>query len=367
MGSFDPGGTERQMIELVRRLDRDRWDVQVACLRCTGAWFDRVASTAPCTVFPVGSYRRLPVLDHFRSFVQWCRAGRFAVAHAVDMPSNIFGLPGAALARVPVRIGTRREITAGRSRIELAAQRAGYSCAHLIVANSRAAKAQLHRERVPERKVTVVANGLDIQRFEPRTLPSSPRRVAVVANLRPEKGHEVLIDAAVVVLARFPDAHFEIVGAGSEYERLVTRTAARGVSHAFTFSGHSEDVAGRLAAADLFVLPSRSEAFPNAVVEAMATGLPVVASDVGGIPELVRDGITGLLVPAGDSGQLADRICRLMADGSLAGSLGAAARADVEARYSFERMVSGFERIYLEQLVQRGVVRRPSPELTVTC
>src|SRR5262249_43353750 len=155
--------------------------------------------------------------------------------------------------------------------------------------------------------------------------------------------------AAAPVLGRFPDARFELVGGGSEDERLRTHARERGVSHAFTFSGHSEDVPSRLAHADIFVLPSRSEAFPNAVIEAMAAGLPVIASAVGGILELLVDGQTGLLVAPGNPEALAGQLCAVMSDGRLAQRLGAAGRAEVEARYSFDRMVSRFEQIYFEQ------------------
>ena len=202
----------------------------------------------------------------------------------------------------------------------------------------------------------VVPNGLDLERVLPHRARRAPRKVVVVANLRREKGHDVLIDAAVDVLQRVPDATFELVGGGGEGDKLVARARARGVLQAFAFLGHRDDVAERLADADIFVLPSRSEALPNAVIEAMAAGLPIVASAVGGILELIDDGRTGLLAATGDARALADRIGRLMNDPALAARLGAAAREDARARYSFERMISAFERVYLKELTRRGVV-----------
>ncbi|HMD35949.1 MAG TPA: glycosyltransferase, partial [Vicinamibacterales bacterium] len=155
------------------------------------------------------------------------------------------------------------------------------------------------------------------------------------------------------IRARFPDAAFEIVGAGPERDALVARAESRGVLEAFSFLGHRDDVPALLAAADIFVLPSRSEAFPNAVLEAMAAGLPIVASSVGGILELVDDGRTGLLAPAGDPRALADRITTLMADAAFAASLGAAARAEAASRYSFDRMVASFDALYSSELTRR--------------
>ncbi len=343
------------MIELIRRLDRRRWDVHVACLRTEGTWFEHVASAARCVMFPVSSFKRPRVLSQLRSFVRWCRANRFPIVHTVDITANIFGLPGAALAGVPVRVGTRRELNPGRSAPVLLTQRAAYRCAHVIVANAQAAANQLRLEHVPEHKIAVVPNGLDVGRFTTRRVRRPLRRVVMVANLRPEKGHDVLIDAASHVLARFPEARFQLIGAGREHQRLVALAEACGVSQAISFLGHSETIPEQLAAADVFVLPSRSEALPNAVLEAMAGGLPVVASAVGGILEVIEEGKTGLLVPAGDARALADAVSRLMSDSALATRLGAAARAYVEERYSFDRMVAAFENIYLTQLRHAGI------------
>jgi len=352
---FEPGGTERQMIELVRRLDPARWMVHLACFERRGAWVGRAAAGASISEFPVKSFKRLDVTKHLWAFARWCRERRIAIVHTSELYSNIFGLPGAALAGVPVRIGNRREINPDKSTIQIAMQRAAYACAHLVVANSQAAADRLITEHVPARKIAVVPNGLDFQPFRPRTSSGRPRKVVIVANLRPEKGHDVLIDAAVRVLAGVSDARFEVVGGGPQLNTLLARCEARHVQHAFSFVGHQEDVAARLADGDIFVLPSRSEAFPNAVLEAMAASLPIVASGVGGIRELIDDGRTGLLVAAGDSGALADRLVRLMTEPGLAARLGSAARVAAEARYSFDRMVAAFDALYSAQLTRRGV------------
>jgi L-malate glycosyltransferase len=357
MTSFEPGGTERQMIELIRRLDRARWAVHVACFHARGAWFDRITQGAtPIVEFPVTTFQTPRVFHHMWAFARWCRAKRIAIVHTTELYSNIFALPAAALGNVPVRIGSRREINPDKTTAQIAMQRAAYGAAHTIVANSRAAADRLRVERVPECKVAVIANGVDFDAVRPHKARTRLRKIVVVANLRPEKGHDVLIDAAVEVLRRFPDAQFEIVGGGPELAALLARADARNVLHAFTFLGYREDVPSRLAGADIFVLPSRSEAFPNAVLEAMATGLPIVASGVGGILELVDDGTTGLLVAPGDAPMIANRLCRLMADPGLASRLGAAARAEALARYSFDRMVAAFEFVYLTELARRGVL-----------
>jgi glycosyltransferase involved in cell wall biosynthesis len=367
MSSFDPGGTERQMIELVRRLDRSRWTVHVATFHARGGWFHRVAGAVESVAeFPLTTFRGVQAGRSLWAFAQWCRARRIAVVQTTELYSNIFALPGAALAGVPVRIGSRREINPDKSVAHIAMQRAGYVFATAVVANSRAAARRLQLEAVPAKKIRVIANGLDVGPMAHRTDRGTRRKVVVVANLRREKGHDVLIDAAATVLRHFPDATFEIVGGGPERGALAARADVRGVAHAFSFLGHQDDVPARLAAADIFVLPSRSEAFPNAVLEAMAAGMPIVASGVGGVIELIDDRRTGLLIPAGDPQALADGICQMMTDTALAARLGAAARDEAESSYSFDRMVAAFDSLYQRELVHRGVAVSSQPQLAAS-
>jgi glycosyltransferase involved in cell wall biosynthesis len=355
LSSFEPGGTERQMIELVRRLDQSRWEVHVACFHARGSWLGRaVERAASVEEFPLRSFRHPSTLTQMRAFARWCRARRLALVHTTELYANIFGLPAAALGRVPVRIASRREINPDKSAAQIALQRGAYALATRVVANSAAAAERLRRERVPARKLAIIPNGLDLRQFKPRGHRARPRRVAIVSNLRPEKGHDVLLAAAVEVLREEPDARFDVVGDGTERARLESRAAALGLAGAVNFLGHSDDVAARLAEADIFVLPSRSEAFPNVVLEAMGAGLPVVASAVGGVLEMVEHGRSGLLTPAGDHRALATSLVRLMREPDLAARLGAAARMTVEARYSFDRMVSAFDNLYQGELARCG-------------
>lgn len=342
------------MIELVRRLDPARWAVHVACFRAEGAWFSRAAECArSVTAFPIEGFARRASIEQMRAFARWCHERAIALVHTTDLYSNIFFLPGAALAGVPVRIGSRREIAAGKSVAQLALQRASYACAHHVVANAEAVARRLRAEGVRASRISVIPNGLDLTRFQPQSQGAGSRVVTMVANLRPGKGQDTLIDAAALVLARVPDVRFELIGDGTERAALVARAAQRGVAHAVTFLGHVDDVPARLAQAAIFTLPSESEAFPNAVLEAMACGLPVVASAVGGIREVVHDGHTGFLVPPRDPAALADRLCSLLAQPALAATLGTRGRALVEARFSYERMVAGMTTLYDQALTRR--------------
>jgi glycosyltransferase involved in cell wall biosynthesis len=357
--TFEPGGTERQMIELIRRLPPARWQVHVACFRAVGAWRERaIEAAASVTEFPVRSFLRRDAVVQLRRFAAWCVNRRLAILQTSGLPTNLFALPGAALARVPVRLGARREINANRTAAQIALQRAAYACASRIVANSEAVAARLRSEGISRKRITVVPNGLDLDLFAAGRPTRPPTVITVVANLRVEKQHDVLIDAAPAVLSRFTHARFECVGDGPERGRLETLVAARGLSSAFTFRGHQPDVPGVLAAADVFVLPSRSEGFPNVVLEAMASGLPVIASALPATREVIEPEQSGLLVPSGDSRALADAICRVMGDPSFAARLGQQARAAVATRFSFDRMVAAFEQVYDDEMARSGASSR---------
>jgi L-malate glycosyltransferase len=352
LSSFEPGGTERQMSELIRRLDRRRFRVHAVCFRRTGLWLRRVEAAAyEVADFPLRSFKSPATVYTMVRFARWLRSRRIAIVHACDLYANIFALPAAALAGVPIRIGSRRElIPPDRTRARLTAQSLSYRAARRIVANSNAAAAQLLREGIPDEQIVVIPNGVDVAAFTPHDGRARGRVICTVANLRPEKGHDVLLRAAAHVLQWVPDARFRIVGDGPLRGALEDLAISLGIVRAVDFLGHREDVARLLVESDVCAFPSRTEAFPNGVIEAMAAGLPVVASGVGGILELIEDGRNGLLVSPDDEHALAAAILRLLSDGDTAACLGRAARATIEERCSFDRMVSTFEQLYASEL-----------------
>ena len=354
--SFDVGGTERQMVELAKRLDPSRFRPHFACFHTRGRLLEEVPSRIPIREFPVRGFGNPAAVGQLLAFASWCRSIGADIVHGCDLYGNIFGLPGAALAGVPVRIGNRREILTGdKSRAQLTAQRLAYRAAHAVVANSGAAREQLAREGVPTARLHLIPNGLDISRYTPVPPAGAGnaarlRKIVMVANLRAEKGHDTVLRSAPRILARYPDASITFVGEGPRRESLEILTRALDLVGRVTFLGERQDVPAVLGQHDLFVLPSRSEAFPNALIEAMATALPVIATDVGGIPEVVRDGVNGRLVPPDDADALADAVLGFMDDPAAAAALGRAARADVERHYTLDRMVERFEQLYLSEI-----------------
>jgi glycosyltransferase involved in cell wall biosynthesis len=342
------------MSELIQRLDRSRFDVHVACFQHEGAWLPRVAAAAPVTAFPIRGLARPGTLAQAAAFARWCRARRIAILQTCDFYANTFALPAAAFAGVRVRIGSRRELNPDKTPGQIALQRQAYRFAHKVVANSRAAAACLEAEGIPADRVLIIPNGVNAGGGTTLRQGRPVTTILTVANLRAEKAHEVLLAAAAELRPRHPYLRFLIAGDGPRRGELKALASSLGLDDCVTFLGHQEDVPALLAEADAFVLPSRSEAFPNGAIEAMAAGVPVIASRVGGLLDLIDDGRTGLLVSPDHSAALARAIESLVLSPARAAMLGASAREEVARRYSFDRMVRGFEDLYLSQLDGAG-------------
>jgi len=213
-------------------------------------------------------------------------------------------------------------------------------------------------------RLAVIPNGVDVERYaEPvdreavrRSIgvpPAAPMAI-VVAKLMTQKGHAVLLDALPRVIGRVPDLHVVLVGEGDLRAELESRVAAMGMAGRVTFAGNRGDIPHLLAASDLFVLPSLWEGLPMALLEAMATGLPVVASAVSGTSEVIEPGRSGLLVRPGEPTALGDAMLTVLQDRSVAAALGAAARARVEACYSARVQAQRHAELYRARLATIG-------------
>jgi L-malate glycosyltransferase len=358
---FEPGGTERQMTELIRRLDPSRFTVHVACFEKQGAWLPRIVERAASIVeFPIQGFARPATLAALLRFASWCRRQQIEVVQTCDLYANVFALPAAALAGVPVRVGSRRELNPDKTPGQIRLQRQAYRCATSVVANSAAARGILIEEGLAPESIAVIRNGVEIETTTSMGESAAaaafrPRRIITVANLRPEKSHETLIAAADLLAVDFPDVEFQIVGDGPRRAGLEALVRSRRLEGRVRFLGYREDVGRLLSQADIFALPSRSEAFPNGAIEAMASGLPVVASAVGGLLDLIDHGRTGLLIEPDNADALAGALRWLLTNRAGASQLGEQARAEVQQHYSFERMVKAFEDLYLAGLPARSL------------
>jgi glycosyltransferase involved in cell wall biosynthesis len=228
-----------------------------------------------------------------------------------------------------------------------------------VVVNCRAMANHLNfEEDIPRQKTFLCYNGLELGNFpfrpawrEPRD--NSPLVIGTVAMLRPEKNLDLLFNAAACLRNKGFDLKLLIVGNGPEKGRLQTIAATLGLSSVTEFIPTQWDVAPWLARMDIFVLPSRTEAFPNAVMEAMACGIPVIVSRVGGNPELVTENKTGLMFRSNDAAGLAAKLEALLRNHALRISLSQAARQTIETRFSIEQSAQRMGEIYRQLLAQQ--------------
>lgn len=375
VGSFHQGGSERQALQLTRLLlESGHCTVRVATLDRNGVLLDEIKSLDLSDIpeFRLNSFYDVSVARQLRRFAQYLRKHDVHIVHTHDFYTNIFGMAGAALARVPVRIASRRE-SAVRPKNQRLVERNAYRFAHAIIANCEEVRHQLIKEGVSARKVRTVYNGIDPARvrvgqaqrreiLEKLHLPQSARFVTIVANMRAHirqsepiclKDHPTFLRAAQRVQQKIPDAAFIVAGEG-ELEDM-TRELARmlGIGDRTFFIGRCEDIGSVFSISDVCVLSSRAEGFSNAILEYMAAGRPVVATDVGGAREAIVPGETGYLVAAGDDRQLAAYITSLLLDRENARLMGERGKQLVYERFSTLRQLQNIESLYGELLSQR--------------
>jgi sugar transferase (PEP-CTERM/EpsH1 system associated) len=290
---------------------------------------------------------------------QLFRRERPDIVHTHAWGTLVEGYVAARLARVPVVMhGEHGTLQAGPWQARV--QRVVWSRVdRLLSVSSRLAERMADTVGVPLERITVVRNGVDLQRFS-----ATPRQVARAAfdcpgdavvlghagRLVPVKNQEALVQAAALLRERGLRFHVLIAGDGPLRDALAQQVTALDLHGCVHLLGHRGDVERLYAALDVYVLCSRSEGMPNTILEAMAAGVPVVATQVGGVDEVVVRGATGLLVPAGDTAALADALARLISDVHLRERMGAQARAHAERHFSVAAMVGGYQDAYLSSM-----------------
>lgn len=356
--SLGLGGSERQAALMARHLDRRRFDVRVGCFRCVGIRAEELsAGGVAIAEIPLRSYRGPSPLTAAYRLICYLRRHAIELVHTFDAPATVFGVPAARVAQVPVVLSSQRahrELAGAGLRHAL---RLTDQMTDAIVVNCEFLKRHLvEDEKVPAERIRVCYNGLELDRFSPagRSKPAEFARarlvVGTVCVLRPEKGLDVLVEAFARLRHAFPDVVLLVVGDGPVRESLLRQAAQLGLGESFQLLPARSEVADLLRAIDIFVLPSRSEALSNALMEAMACGCAVVATRVGGNPELVEDGETGLLVAPGDAGELASALRFLVENEPARARLAESAATFVRSRFSAEASAQHLGEIYEEFL-----------------
>lgn len=369
------GGTENQFMTLGRLLDRTRFDLEFACLRRWGPFVDELVDRGiPLTEYQVSTFRSVSALAQQARLARHITRRRVQIVHAYNFYGNVFAIPPARLV-APVVIASIRDCAPYLTAMQKRVQRYACHFADRILVNADAVKEWLVNDGYDPAKIVVIRNGVDLTRFDATPEPERLRRelgladgtplVAVVSRLTRLKGLEYFLEASAKVSERRPDARFLVVGETSpmdrDYRGELERFAARvGVGDRVIFTGLRTDVPVLLASVNVSVMPSLNEALSNVLLESMAAGAPTVATRVGGTPEALIDGVTGLLVPPADADAMATAIMRMLSDDAMAARLAHAARQRIAEIFSVKQMVRATEDIYLELLDRKQRKRLPS-------
>jgi L-malate glycosyltransferase len=353
--SLQTGGSERQFVALSHSLDRSQFRVALGCIQAIGPLLEGLELDE----FPLGGN-----LYGFRSWKTRMDLGRHmrrnstCVAHAFDFYSNLTLAPAARLARIPVVIGSQRQLgdllTPAQSRAQLMI----FRWCDAVVCNSQAAAKRLIESGLPQSRTRVIWNGLAPELFKAAMPALPPRpgwlRVGMIARMNERvKNHSLLLRAAARLQATNPQVEFVLVGDGRLRPELEKEAASLGLCDHVKFLGDRRDIPAVLASLDLSVLSSDSESLSNAVIESMAAGVSVVATSVGANPELLADK-RGMLVPAGDDAALAAALAKLLQDPSLRAQMGQNCRTFAQENFTLDKMRRSHEQLYLELLSRKG-------------
>jgi glycosyltransferase involved in cell wall biosynthesis len=344
---LDLGGSERQMTEIAKTLDRSRFTPHVGCFRPRGMRNAELAAAGvPIVHFPVDSFLSFGALSEAWNLRSYIRRHGIRLVHPFDCPLTLFAVPVARWltnAAVVSSQRSHRALIPSRYRPLIGITD---RIADAIVVNCEFVRRHLEMEEgVPGGRIRLCYNGVDLDEFQPRETPRDSLTIGVMCALRPEKDLGTLIEAFARI--RRPGLKLSIVGSGSMLEQLRSQAEARALAPDCIFAPATANAAECLREIDIFVLPSRSEALSNSLLEAMACGCCPVASRVGGNPELIRHGENGMLFEAGDVDQLCHVLEPLIEHPGLRQRLSTRARCVAE-RFSIGASARRMGKIYAD-------------------
>jgi len=362
------GGIQQQILNLLKSYDRELINPVFCCL---GPRKELAAEIEALGVEVIAlGYKRYSRFNPsiFFDLAKILREKNIQVIRTHKYRSNLYGRIAARLAHTPVVVSSEhniyldKELRFGRRLINRLLSR---WTDRLVAVSEAIRQGVVQYDRVPEAKTMVIHNGAELGRFsgerkgkavreEFGVAPDAPL-LGLVGRLVPSKGIEYLLEAMELILSRHPSAKLAIVGEGALMEGLKAQAAALGVSESVIFTGNRRDVPDILDALDIFVLSSVKEGLPNSIIEAMASGLPIVSSDVGGVSELISHEETGLLVPPREPKALALAVKHLLSNPDEASRMAMAAKEYALSNLSIEGTARKWERLYTSLLEEKGV------------
>lgn len=348
---LDTGGTERQMAEMAKALDRRRFDPRVGCFRPIGLRAEDLrAAGVPIVHFPVPS---MMSVKGAVQIIRYIREQGIRLVHTFDTPANLYGVPAARMSGQAVVVSSQRVHRSLWPKIQQHGLRITDRMVDGIVVNCEFLRRHLRDdEHVPDGLIELCYNGVDTNTFQPargrrpEALRDASLVIGVVCGLRPEKGLETLLDAFAAVRGLAPGMKLALVGSGPGLGQLTERARALGILAECVLEPATPRVAEWLNAIDIFVLPSLSEALSNSLMEAMACGCCVSASSVGGNPELIAEGETGMLFAPGDAAGLAAVLRVLIGEPGLRARLASRAANQVRSSFTLQAAAQRMGEIY---------------------
>lgn len=352
--SLNKGGQEKQLFELVRRLDKKRYDIMVVSLSDGCFWTKDISRYARCVEIERKGHMELKRLARL---VRLIREFSPDIIQCWSYSAIVYGISGALACSVPIKILTVR----GKERCKSAAMylmnNALYRLSDLVIYNStEALKYERRLYRLPERKLKVIHNGVDPGEFSPAcvdksrvlgfSVPENHRVIGTTASLTRRKNLTMFLDCAKAILKRDAGFAFVLAGAGDQEKELKDYARSLGVERSVYFAGCRNDIPNLLRCFEAFLLTSKEEGTPNSILEAMAAGVPVIATDVGGNREIIEHRVNGYLVPLNDVERMADFTLEVLGNGSERERIAANAAETVCRKFDMRRMVEDYDNTY---------------------
>jgi glycosyltransferase involved in cell wall biosynthesis len=358
------GGCERDLAKLAKTLDRAQFFPHVGCFHADGLRSDELrAAGVPIVRFPVRSFQSFSAISGARQMGRYLREHQIKLVHCFDVPTVIFGVPTAYFNHLPAIVSAQLGERELHPRMHHKLLRITDHLADVVVANSSAIQQYLiEREHVPAERTYLCHNGVETSLFHPTAEPKPPVVTAAslvigtVCALRPEKRLDLLLKAFAQVRQHLPGMKLLIVGSGPVLPQLEALRGELGLGSDCIFEPSKTEVAPWMRALDIYVMSSESESFPNALLEAMACGCAVVGSRVGGIPELITDGVSGLLFESKNVEDLAAALAKLILDPALRQRLAAQAATFARDTFSMEVNARRNESLYRSLLSRKGII-----------
>ena len=357
------GGSEKHVIQLAAGLRERGHETRIVCLFREGPLAGEAREKGiPFTCLNLPYRWGVRTLGGIR---EWIRSHPVDVLHTYLFGFHLFAGVPARLLKIPVLLSSRREIPHWQKGRHRWLEKAGNLFVDRVVSCSKAVeKWTLEKEGIPRKKALTIYNGVDGGRFDPDRAQSSLRQefhipseaplVGTVANMATEKGYPYLLEAARLILKKMPQTWFLFVGFGP-LEREIKDKAQKISGHEqIIFTGARTDIPNLIGAMDVFVLASVMEGFPNVLLEALAMAKPVVATEVGGIPELIESGQQGVLVPSRDGKALAEAVLSVLKD-PQARTMGRRGAEKIRKSFMLERMLDQYEALYLSLLQSKEI------------